>query len=75
MKRITINLKELMEKLQQMSQEDMHFVELAIVPEQKEQNDEEFPAFLHLQGIRKTSADYIVDYESIDEISSADLAS
>ncbi len=74
MKRITVNLNELLERLQQMAKDNMHFVELSIVPEEKEQ-DETAPAFLHLQGIRKTSADYIVDYESVDEISGADLAS
>ena len=39
MKRITVNLNVLLERLQQMAKDNMHFVELSIVPEEKEQDE------------------------------------
>ncbi len=74
MKKITVKLSELIQTLSTMKHDQMDFVELQIVPAVPFQQ-EQAPSFLHLQGIRKTADPYIVDYESIDEISGTDLHS
>lgn len=72
MKKITLSLNLLQEKLAQMKKNDIALVELNFVPAQMEENTL-FPAFLHLGGITKCGQ--YRDYESIDEFSEEDCES
>ncbi len=66
MKRITISVKSLKEKLLEMERDDLNLVELHIVSSQTEEGTL-YPSFLHVAGISQ-DGEYS-DYESIDETS------
>lgn len=72
MKKITVQLSALMEKLEGMKQDGMEFVELDFVDKSIDCG-QICPAFINLLGIRRTMDEYIVDYGSVDEIAAADL--
>lgn len=64
MNRITVSIKLLKEKISEMENNQISFVELSLVPEQMEQSEIN-PAFLHFEGIEKNGQH--TDFESIDE--------
>ncbi len=73
MEKITVRLASLMEKLREMEQDKVDFVEMDFVDKSIDCGQIN-PAFVNLLGIRKTTDDYIVDYGSVDEISREDIA-
>lgn len=73
MKKITVSLATLLEKLEEARQKNMDFVELDFVDGQLDFGVRN-PAFLNIAGIKKTTDDYIVDFGSVDEIAPQDLA-
>ncbi|MPM81883.1 hypothetical protein SDC9_128940 [bioreactor metagenome] len=68
MKRITLKVNDLLEKLLAISDEKMDYVVLSFIDYEVDQK-RIFPAFLHFLGISKEG--YYKDYESIDTVSKA----
>lgn len=73
MKKITVSLATLLERLEEARLKKMDFVELDFVDGQLDFGIRN-PAFLNISGIRKTTDEYIVDFGSVDEITPQDLA-
>jgi hypothetical protein len=69
MRKITVNIKSLQEKLLQIEKDGMGLVELYIVPSQTE-GENTYPTFLHFEGVSESGS--YTDYEGIDEFSVAD---
>lgn len=59
MNRITVSIKLLKEKISEMENNQISFVELSLVPEQMEQSEIN-PAFLHFEGIEKMGSTRIL---------------
>lgn len=64
MKKITLSVHAVLEKLTQMEKDHMQLAELNFVPAQTDAG-QTFPAFLHFDGIAASGR--YEDYESIDE--------
>ena len=73
MKKITVSLATLLERLEEARLKKMDFVELDFVDGQLDFGIRN-PASLNISGIRKTTDEYIVDFGSVDEITPQDLA-
>lgn len=65
MKKIIVSIPSLLGKLQEMSNDKMEYVEIAINDEEVDQ-DSYAPAFLHFDAFNKNFL--IKDYESVDSI-------
>ncbi len=74
MKKITVKIESLVKILDDIRHTQADFVELAIMEGGNDQG-EEFPACLHFEAIKKLSNTYIIDLESIDEVTGQDFAS
>lgn len=66
MQKIIVERTLLKKKVMEIERDGIEFVELYIVPGQRE-DSRNYPAFLHFEGISKRGAHK--DYESVDELS------
>ncbi len=70
MKKIALRINELLEKLQEISDEKMDFVVLSFVDDEVDQK-RIFPAFIHFLGVSENG--FYKDYESLDAMATEQM--